>query len=174
MAKREIVETAAPWEPVVGYSRAVKVGPFIAVTGTTSLNDRGEFVGDGDLIVQTRQCLRNITNALSKLNSSIEDVVRTRIYMRNISDWELVGKIHGQHFNKIRPATTMVEVNAFIDPRILVEIEADAIVAADLPDQWSSRSAIVAAPAAAAEGQPTPPEGKTGSVPAPSSSPPDK
>ena len=147
MAKREIVETAAPWEPVVGYSRAVKVGPFIAITGTTSLNDKGEFVGDGDLIVQTRQCLRNITNALSKLNSSIEDVVRTRIFMRNISDWELVGKIHGQHFDKIRPATTMIEVNAFIDPRILVEIEADAIVADDLPDQWTSRSAIVAAPA---------------------------
>ena len=134
MAKRQIIESTAPWEPVVGYSRAVRVGPFIAITGTTSLNDKGELIGDGDLILQTRQCLRNIADALHKLGASLQDVVRTRIYMNHILDWELVGKIHGQVFKDIRPATSMIEVSNFIDPRILVEIEADAIVARDVPD----------------------------------------
>jgi enamine deaminase RidA (YjgF/YER057c/UK114 family) len=149
MAKRQIIESTAPWEPIVGYSRAVRVGPFIAVTGTTALNDKGELIGDGDLILQTRQCLRNIAESLRLLGASVEDVTRTRIFMTNIQDWELVGKIHGQVFKAIRPATTMVEVSNFIDPRILVEIEADAIVARDLPDsqvyQPSSGSSIPAA-----------------------------
>ncbi len=134
MAKRQIIESTAPWEPTVGYSRAVRVGPFVTITGTTALNEKGELIGDGDLILQTRQCLRNIAEALRLLGATVEDVTRTRIYMSNIMDWELVGKIHAQVFKAIRPATTMVEVSNFIDPRILVEIEADAIVAKDLPD----------------------------------------
>ena len=149
MAKRQIIESTAPWEPTVGYSRAVRVGPFITITGTTALNDKGELIGDGDLILQTRQVLRNIAEALRQLGSSVEDVTRTRIYMSNIMDWELVGKIHAQVFKAIRPATTMVEVSSFIDPRILVEIEADAIVARELPDSPtyspSSGSSIPAA-----------------------------
>ena len=131
MWKRERVGTAARWEPLVGYSRAVRVGPFIAVTGTTALDAAGELVGEGDAGAQTRQCLENIVFALARLRARPEDVVRTRMYVTDISAWETVGRVHGEFFGGVLPATTMVEVSRLIDPRMLVEIEADAIVEAD-------------------------------------------
>jgi len=126
--KREQIGTAAPWEPVVGYSRAVRVGPFIAVTGTTALDEQGQLVGEGDVAAQTRRCLQNIEQALLRLGAGLADVVRTRMYVTDIAQWEAVGRVHGEFFGKIRPATTMVQVVALIDPRMRVEIEADAIV----------------------------------------------
>ncbi len=132
MAKRESIQTAAKWESIVGYSRAVRVGPFIAVTGTTALDAAGELVGEGDAGAQTEQCLANIASALERLGASVSDVIRTRIYVTDIEKWEVVGKVHGSVFGGIRPATTMVQVAALIDPRMLVEIEADAIVASEL------------------------------------------
>ena len=132
MATRTLIQTNAPYEPIVGYSRAVRVGPFVAVTGTTALDARGELVGEGDAAVQTRQCLANIRSALERLGASLEDVVRTRMFVVDISAWETIGREHGAVFGGIRPATTMVEVSRLIDPRMLVEIEADAIVASDL------------------------------------------
>ena len=130
--KRRTVSTAAPWEPIVGYSRAVKVGPFIAVTGTVALDEAGQLVGDGDPAAQTRQCLTNIRAALTRLGAQLSDVVRTRMFVTDIARWEAIGRVHGEFFAEIRPATTMVQVAALIDPRCLVEIEADAIVAAEL------------------------------------------
>ena len=132
MAERRSIQTAAPWEPIIGYSRAVRVGPFVAVTGTTALDERGELAGIGDAGAQTRQALANIRAALERLGARLEDVVRTRIYVTDIARWEAVGRAHGEVFGGIRPATTMVEVKGLIDPRMLVEIEADAIVAGEL------------------------------------------
>ena len=128
--KRDSVQTTAPWEPIVGYSRAVRVGPFIAVTGTAAVDDRGEVVGLGDPAAQARRCLAIIATTLERLGATLSDVVRTRIYVTDIAQWEAVGRVHGEVFGAIRPATTMVQVAALIDPRMLVEIEADAIVAA--------------------------------------------
>ena len=128
MWQRTSIQTAAPWEPIVGYSRAVRVGPFIAVTGTTALDAGGQLVGEGDAGAQARRCLQNIETALARLGAGLGDVVRTRIYVTDISQWEAVGRAHGEVFGAIRPATTMVQVAALIDPRMLVEIEADAIV----------------------------------------------
>ena len=133
MATRTSVQTAAPWEPVVGYARAVRVGPFVAVTGTTALDENGELVGAGDGAAQARQSIRNIQAALARVGAKLTDVVRTRMYVTNIRDWEAIGRVHGEFFGAIRPATTMVEVKALIDDRMLVEIEADAIVAEELP-----------------------------------------
>ena len=133
MAIRQCIQTAAPWEPIIGYSRAVKVGPFIAVTGTTAPDPTGQLVGDGDASLQTVQCLANIREAFERLGATLDDVVRTRIYVTNILEWEAVGRAHGHVFGAIRPASTMVEVSGLIDPRMLVEIEADAIVAAEVP-----------------------------------------
>ena len=130
--QRQSVQTAAPFEPIVGYSRAVKTGPFIAVTGTASLDERGEMFGAGDAAAQTRRCLTIIAETLAKLGAQLGDVVRTRIFVTDISQWETIGRVHGEVFGAIRPATTMVEVRALIDPRMLVEIEADAIVLAEL------------------------------------------
>ena len=127
--KRESIHTAAPWEPIVGYSRAVRVGPFIAVTGTTALDSCGQLVGEGDAAAQARQCLENIRAALERLGARLEDVIRTRMFVTNIAEWETIGRVHGEFFASIRPATTMVQVAALIDPRMRVEIEADAIVA---------------------------------------------
>lgn len=129
---RQSLQTNAPWEPIVGYSRAVKVGPFIAVTGTVALDADGRLVGEGDAAAQTRQCLANIRTTLERLGARLEDVVRTRIFVTDISEWEAIGRAHGEVFAAIRPATTMVQVAALIEPRFKVEIEADAIVASEL------------------------------------------
>lgn len=134
MWQREQIHSQAPWEPIVGYSRAVRVGPFIAVTGTIALDSTGQLVGIGDPAAQMRQCLSNITAALARLRASPADVVRTRIFVTDITQWEAIGRVHGEVFRDIQPATTMVQVAALIDPRALVEVEADAIVAPDPAD----------------------------------------
>jgi enamine deaminase RidA (YjgF/YER057c/UK114 family) len=128
MKNRVTVSTGAPWEETVGYCRAVRVGGHIAVSGTAPVGDDGEVVGVGDAYVQARRCIEIIERALAEAGASLEDVVRTRMFVTDISQWEAIGKAHGEAFAGIRPATSMVEVRALIDPDMLVEIEADAIV----------------------------------------------
>lgn len=127
---RKNISTGSKWEPIIGYSRAVRIGNLIFVSGTTATDSSGAIVGINDPAAQTRQCLKNIEAALKQAGATLQDVVRTRLFVTDISEWEAYGRVHGEVFGEIRPATAMVEVNNLISPEMMVEIEVDAVIGA--------------------------------------------
>jgi enamine deaminase RidA (YjgF/YER057c/UK114 family) len=127
---RKNISTGSKWEPIIGYSRAVRVGNAVYVSGTTATDSSGAIVGINDPAAQTRQCLKNIEAALKQAGASLKDVVRTRLFVTDISAWEAYGRVHGEVFGDVRPATAMVEVNNLISPEMMVEIEVDAVIGA--------------------------------------------
>ena len=130
-SSRQHVSSGSPFEPIIGFSRAVRIGNTIAVSGTTSIGTDGQTVGPDDPAAQTRRCLEIIAQALEGLGANLSDVIRTRIYLTRIEDWEAVGRAHGEVFGDIRPASTLIQVTRFINPEWRVEIEADAVLEAD-------------------------------------------